>query len=101
MALRTRKIKWSSAALQNMLTALIRIREESVKQAEEVEKSILSRIESASIRPTRYPPDKFKRNNTGYFRAFETHSFRISYRYTKHEIRILRIRHVREAPKLY
>ena len=101
MAFRARKVKWSSGALQNMVIVLTRISESSLKQAEEVEKAILYRIESACVRPERYPPDKFKRNNSGLFRAFETHSFRVSYRYSKGEIRILRIRHVHQAPKLY
>ena len=101
MALRARKIKWSSAALQNMVIALTRISESSLQQAEEVENAIIYRIETAAVSPERYPPDKFRRINSGLFRAFETHSFRVSYRYSKSEIRILRIRHVRQAPKLY
>jgi plasmid stabilization system protein ParE len=101
MADRARKIKWSPSALQSLLFALTRISADSVQGAEEVEKAIMGRIETAAFRPERYPVDKFKRDKSDQFRAFETHSFRVSYRYTKSEIRILRVRHVRQAPKLY
>jgi plasmid stabilization system protein ParE len=52
-------------------------------------------------RPEKYPPDKFRLDNEGNYRAFETHSYRISYKFTDREIRILRIRHVRQSPKPY
>lgn len=42
-----------------------------------------------------------ERNNSGNYRAFETHSYRISYRYTEDEIRILSFRHVKQDPKEY
>jgi len=69
-----------------------------IQQAEAVEHSILKKIDQVVAYPEKYPPDKFKRNNPGNnYRAFETHSYRVSYRYTKTEIRILRVRHVRQA----
>jgi plasmid stabilization system protein ParE len=101
MAVRARKIKWSPLALQSMVLALTTISADSAQGAEEVEKAIMGRIETAAVRPERYPVDKFKGKKSDQFRAFETHSFRVSYRYTRSEIRILRVRHVRQAPKLY
>ncbi|HRP57499.1 type II toxin-antitoxin system RelE/ParE family toxin [Agriterribacter sp.] len=51
--------------------------------------------------PEFYPPDKFKKNNDGSWRAFELHKYRISYRVTKTEIRIVRVRHTSRSPKGY
>lgn len=47
------------------------------------------------------PPDKFKKNNPGNYRAFEKYSYRIAYKHTATEIRILRVRHVKQEPKEY
>lgn len=46
-------------------------------------------------------PDNYKRNNDGTYRAFEIYSYRISYRITLDEIKILRLRHVRMRPKMF
>jgi len=43
--------------------------------------------------PEMFPPDKFKRNNDGTWRAFEKFHYRISYLITAKEIRIVRMRH--------
>jgi plasmid stabilization system protein ParE len=53
-------------------------------------------IEMASHNPEQFPPDKYKRNNTGNFRAFEIYSYRVSFFYSTSEIQILRVRHVRQ-----
>ena len=74
-----RSIIWDNQALASLMKALKWISNDSMQQAEEVEKAILNTIEIAAHYPERFPPDKFKRNNAGNFRAFETHSYRISY----------------------
>jgi plasmid stabilization system protein ParE len=96
-----RKIIWESQALENIADALEWISKESVQQAENVENAILEKIYELPDRPEKYSPDKFRLNNEGNYRAFETHSYRISYKFTDREIRILRIRHVRQSPKPY
>jgi len=95
------KIIWSKQALENIAKAIEWISEESELQAERVEKAILTKVEELVKNPEKYPPDKFKADNNGNYRAFETHSYRISYRYTDAIIRILRIRHIRQKPKEY
>ncbi|WP_194974477.1 type II toxin-antitoxin system RelE/ParE family toxin [Aquiflexum lacus] len=96
-----RKIIWEEHALKLFAKAIKRISKDSVQQAEMVEKAILEKIEELLNHPEKYPPDKFKLHNDGIFRAFETHSYRISYKFNDQEIRILRIRHIRQSPKLY
>lgn len=77
------------------------ISEDSIQSAENVEETILSLIEDLAIYPEKHPKDKYKQNNRGDIRAFEKFNFRISYKYTDKEIRILRIRHVKQNPKSY
>lgn len=84
-----------------MSQAIKRISEESQLQAERVEEGILTSISGLVQNPERYPPDKFKKNNPGNFRAFEKLSFRIAYKVTQKQIRILRIRNVRQEPKAH
>jgi plasmid stabilization system protein ParE len=96
-----RKLIWDTQALARLEKSLEWISEVSIQQAEQVEQAILERIEIIRIHPERHPPDKYKQGNPGNYRAFETHSYRISYRYTESEISILRFRHVKQEPKEY
>lgn len=84
-----------------MAQSLRWISTDSLLQAERVEREILDAISNIQENPEQHPPDKFKNNNQGNFRAFERLSFRISYKITPTQIRILRIRHVRQKPKDY
>lgn len=96
-----RKIVWNRDAVKYLALQLKEISKESIKNAELIENAILSRLETAIDYPEKYPKDKYKKSNQGNFRAFETHSFRVSYRFTNTQIRILRIRHVKQKPKEY
>ncbi len=96
-----RSIKWDDEALEYFQRALKWIANESQLQAENVENGILEKIEIIAIHPERFPPDKFKKNNQGKHRAFETHSYRVAFTYTDEEVQILRIRHVKQEPKNY
>ena len=77
------------------------ISKESIQRADQVEKAILETIEKTAVNPERFPPDKFKRDNPGIFRAFETHNYRISFTFNEEEVRILRGRHVKQKPIEY
>jgi len=96
-----RKIVWNKRPSKSLSKALKQISEDSMLAAERVEAAILMAIEELKIEPEKYPPDKYKINNSGSFKAFEIYNYRISYKYTDKEIRILRVRHVRQRPKNY
>lgn len=96
-----RKVIWNKRPLKLLSQTLKRISEESYLQAEQVEEAILTSLEDIKRYPEKYPQDKFKRHNNGNFRAFETHSYRIAYRFSDKEVRVLRIRHVKQEPKNY
>ncbi|UXP33104.1 type II toxin-antitoxin system RelE/ParE family toxin [Reichenbachiella agarivorans] len=96
-----KKIVWNTRPSKSFASALKNISLESYQNAELVEAAVLSAIEGIQEQPERYPPDKFKSENKGDHRAFETHSYRVAYRVTDTQIRILRIRHVKQEPKPY
>ena len=54
-----------------------------------------------SLQPEMFPPDKFKKDNDGSWRAFEKYRYRISYRITQWEIRVVRMRHTSRTPFKY
>lgn len=96
-----RVIVWNKRPARFLAQALKKIGEDSILQAERVEEKILASVQSIIPNPERHPPDKFKKDNPGQFRAYEVLSFRIAYKITDTQIRILRIRHVKQEPKEY
>lgn len=94
-------IRWHRKAVGQLTDAIKYIEEDSPVNAEKFEKEILKKTAELLLQPERYQPDKFKINNDGSFRAFEIYSYRISYRYTSDQIRIIRIRHTKMNPQNY
>jgi len=94
-------IIWNNRAAKFFREAYKRIKEDSPTNAERVRAGIVKIIDGLPNHPEKYPPDKFKKNNHGNYRAFEKYSYRIAYRHTEKEIRILRVRHVKQEPKDY
>ncbi|MEM7551079.1 MAG: type II toxin-antitoxin system RelE/ParE family toxin [Bacteroidota bacterium] len=95
------KLVWNKRPSSYLKKELKRISRESFQGAESVETGILSNLDKALDEPERYPSDKYKKNNDGTYRAFETYSYRVAYRFSKSEIKILRIRHIKQEPKNY
>ena len=87
--------------LDQLIKAVEYIREDSDQNAEKVQNEMLSEITRLATHPEKYPPDKYKLNNDGSFKAFELHRYRVSYRLCKNEVRIIRIRHTKRNPKKY
>ena len=77
------------------------IRLDSPKNAEKVKAKILGSIKELADRPEKYPPDKYRLNNDGSFRAFEIYKYRISYHVSPQQITVTRIRHTKMKPKKY
>ena len=94
-------IIWNNRASVYFKNAYERIKEESYSNAEKVRDGIMKVIDSLPSQAEKYPPDKFKKNNQGNYRAFEKYSYRIAYKHSAKEIRILRVRHVKQEPKDY
>jgi plasmid stabilization system protein ParE len=94
-------VKWNKSALNQLIKVIEFIKKQSVQGSETVQADIITEIGSLTIHPEKFPPDKYKTNNDKSFRAFELHSYRITYRYKNDEIRIIRIRHVKRNPEKY
>lgn len=96
-----REIKWPRSVQLQLEKAYQYIVENSFQNAEKVKADILSSIRMMASNPEIHPPDKFRKNNDGSFRAFEIHHYRVAYRVTEEAIIIVRIRHTGKEPKLY
>ena len=96
-----KRIHWHKSAVIYFENAISYIRNDSPKNAERVKAAILKAIGKLAQRPEIHPPDKFKLNNNGSYRAFELHRMRIGYLVTEDEIIIARIRHTSQEPLGY
>ena len=63
------KIEWRNEASIQFYEILDYLNEESEKAVSIVGNAILDEIESLIIFPTKHPPDRFKKNNDGNFKA--------------------------------
>jgi plasmid stabilization system protein ParE len=95
------KVVWDKAAYQSLLEIHKFIKKDSLQNAYMVKQELLKSIQELSINPKRNPPDKFKLDNDGSYRAFEKLSHRIAYKVTDTQVIVLRIRHVKQEPLAY
>lgn len=96
-----RKIIWDKQAINYFRDALRFIRKDSPQNADKVKADIFKAISKIPNRPEAHPPDKYKLNNTGNYRAFELHHFRIGYLIKENEIIISRLRSAKQEPRDY
>ncbi len=92
---------WSNRAKKQLQSAFNYIKQDSLQNAEKVRDEIIDLSIKLASHPEIYPPDKYKLNNDGSYRAFELHRHRVSYRILKNEVRIVRLRHTSRSPKTY
>lgn len=69
------------------------------EQPNKIITEILNLIKDLKFDSEIYQLDRFKIDNDGSFRAFEKYPYKISYKITEFEVRILRIRHTSQNPK--
>ncbi|HVB04581.1 MAG TPA: type II toxin-antitoxin system RelE/ParE family toxin [Chitinophagaceae bacterium] len=101
MVKKRHQVVWTTPSQQHIRAAWKYISNDSPKNARKVIEDIITAAEKAIDNPEFYPPDKYKTNNDGSYRAFEKHGYRIVYRYTKNIVRVLRVRHTKMEPKHY
>jgi plasmid stabilization system protein ParE len=95
------EIVWTKLSQKQMKYLYDYISEDSVKNAAAVLSGIATAVNKAINNPEIYNADKYKINNDGSYRAFEKYHYRISYRFTKNVIRVLRVRHTSMKLKSY
>ena len=72
-----------------------------MQSANKVRKSIKETVQELPKHPEIYGLDRFKKDENNEHRAFEKYSYRVTYRVTEKEIRILRVRHTSRIPIEY
>jgi plasmid stabilization system protein ParE len=92
---------WDIEAVLYLREIIKYIRKESEQGAKSVKSGILKSVKLLSENPEIFEEDRFKESNDGSYRAFTVYSYRITYRITSENIRILRIRHTSQEPLEY
>lgn len=95
------EIVWAKIAVRSLQNVYEYLLEESFQNAHKVREDIFEAIDKLPKNSERYHLDQFKLDNPGNYRAFEMHNYRITYLHTTSQIKILRIRHVKQNPKTY
>jgi plasmid stabilization system protein ParE len=96
-----KKVIWPLRAQNQLTKAYEYILEDTHQQAEKVKSAILASTRKLATHPELHPPDKYRKNNDGSFRAYELYHYRIAYRVTKKEVVIVRVRHTGMEPMKY
>ena len=96
-----RSVIWTERAIHQLEEVYKYIAKDSILQADKVFDEIKVSSEAIIEQPEKNPPDKYKSNNKGNYRAYEIYRYRISYRITKNTIYIVRLRSTDRNPKLY
>lgn len=94
-------IIWTEITKKQLQEIYFFIAEESIYHADRVFEKLLNSTSELSKHPKKFPPDKYKYNNDGTYRAYELYHFRISYKITETAIYIVRIRSVFQNPQEY
>ena len=92
-------VVWDKKALLQLNDVFDFLKTKSVVSAKKVIITLLKLTDSLNQDFEIYEQDRFKLNNDGSFRAFEKYHYRISYRVTSNQIRVLRVRHTSRNPK--
>lgn len=96
-----RKISWSVSGANQLTAVLDYILDDSSQNAARVVQKLEERLNTIADFPESCPPEKYKIDNDGSYRSFLLFHYRVSYRVTDNEIRILRIRHSSMKPKYF
>ena len=96
-----RKVVWDEIATDQLKQIFQFIRSDSLQNAEKVKREILKIVRSIPNHPFKFPPDKFKEENDGSYRAFVKYNYRVAYRVTGQQIKILTVRSDKQEPLIY
>ena len=97
----TREVIWPLQAQKQLSKVYEYILESSYQNAEKVREAILASTRRLATHPENHPPDKYRMNNDGSFRAYELLHYRVAYRITEKQIIIVRVRHTKMEPLKY
>lgn len=92
---------WTENSKIQLQKIYFNIAMDSIFQADRVFEKLIESTADLSEYPLKYPPDKYKTDNEGNYRAYELYHFRISYKITDEAIYVVRIRSTYQNPKDY
>jgi plasmid stabilization system protein ParE len=95
------EIVFDSIAKMHLKEAYEYIRDNSPQSAVKVLARITASISNLAKDPEKNPPDKYRINNDGSYRAYEIDRYRIAYKVSPPQILIIRIRHTSREPLKY
>ena len=95
---KVKEIVWSKNAEKQFYKILDHLLEEAPHVIDKVGNAILDTVEDLSLQYHIHPPDRFKKNNDGSYKAALIFSYRISYQVGDKTINILRIHHTSREP---
>lgn len=88
---------WTEHTKSQLQEIYLYIAEESIVQADR----IFEKLTASTAILSKHPPDKYKTDNKGNYRAYEIYHYRISYKITETAIYIVRIRSSYQNPQEY
>ena len=96
-----KEIVWTETALNQLEDIYFYILEESKSDftSDKVVDAISDSVKILSKHWEIYELDEMKFDNNGNYRAYETYSYRISYKISELSIEIIRVRHTSREPK--
>ena len=98
----TKVLVWDKVALNQLKEIYDNLKTgDNLVYAKEVKNSVLKTCKELLENPNLYEQDRFKSDNDGSFRAFEKFKYRVAYKITVKQIRILRVRHTSREPIEY
>ncbi len=97
----TRVLVWDKVALNHLKDIYDYLKTGDKVFAKEVKDTILKTAKELVVNPNLYEQDRFKSDNDGSFRAFVKFKYRVAYKITEDQIRILRVRHTSREPIEY
>ncbi len=92
---------WTETSRQQLHNIYLYLAEDSILQTDRIFDLIVNSTIKLAIHPYRNPPDKYKTDNDGNYRAYELRHFRISYKIIENAIYIIRIRSTYQNPEEY
>ena len=97
-----RVIVWDKNAFEHFKEAFGDLKEtKNLSYATKFRNKILKSVSELLDNPELYERDRFRIDNDGSYRAFENFNFRITYKITETQIKILRVRHSSREPVEY
>jgi plasmid stabilization system protein ParE len=92
---------WSKKAAKELNEVYLYIYKDSPQNAKKVRDEIIDYGESLVKNPESHPPDKYRIDNDGSFRAFELYRYRVAYKILEEIVLIVRVRHTSRSPLSY